>query len=233
MADSRSCAPAQKVRELWEELRSVLSGRSDLIDSVIPAAVFVIVNGVADLRYAVWSAVGLGAALAVYRIVRRDSVRYALTGLGAAAIASAVALLLGRAEGYFLPAIVTGVTTVVLCIVSVMIRRPLVAWTSHLARRWPRDWYWHPRVRPAYSEVTLAWALFFAARVWLQLALLGRQQNAPLGWVSLVMGWPATILLLIVSYLFGTWRLRALGGPSVEEFRNGAPQPWTGQRSGF
>jgi hypothetical protein len=40
-------------------------------------------------------------------------------------------------------------------------------------------------------------------------------------------------VLLIVSYLYGTWRLRNLGGPSVEEFQAGEEPPWESQRRGF
>jgi hypothetical protein len=36
------------------------------------------------------------------------------------------------------------------------------------------------------------------------------------------MGWPATIVLLVVSYLYGTWRLRNLSGPSTKS-SNKAP----------
>jgi hypothetical protein len=121
----------------------------------------------------------------------------------------------------------------VLCGVSVLARRPLVAWTSYLARRWPLDWYWHPRVRPAYSEVTLAWAVFFAMRLLLQLLLFQGERAGTLVVISFVAGWPATIILLAVSYLYGTWRLQNLRGPSIEEFRAGAEPPWTGQRRGF
>jgi hypothetical protein len=38
---------------------------------------------------------------------------------------------------------------------------------------------------------------------------------------------------LVISYIYGTWRLKYLRGPSVEEFRAGAEPPWTGQRRGF
>jgi hypothetical protein len=39
--------------------------------------------------------------------------------------------------------------------------------------------------------------------------------------------------VLIASYLYGTWRLGTLGGPSVEEFKPGAEPPWEGQQRGF
>jgi hypothetical protein len=51
--------------------------------------------------------------------------------------------------------------------------------------------------------------------------------------LNILLGWPATILLLVVSYLYGTWRLQNLSGPSVEEFEQGAKPPWDGQRRGF
>jgi hypothetical protein len=117
--------------------------------------------------------------------------------------------------------------------VSVIAGRPLVAWTSYVARRWPLDWYWHPKVRPAYNEVTLAWTVFFAIRLGLQWSLFQEQAAGLLGIIQVVTGWPATIALLVISYLYGTWRLRNLKGPSVEEFRAGAEPPWTGQRRGF
>jgi hypothetical protein len=210
-----------------------LTGRGNLIDLVMPALAFAVVNTTAGLRSATFSAVGLGAAFAVYRLARRQPLRYAFAGLGAALGSSAIVLLLDRAEGYFLPGLATGGLTGAACVVSVLLRKPLVAWTSHLARRWPREWYWHPLVRPAYSEVTLAWGVFFAARVALQLALLFRGQSALLGAASVAAGWPATVFLLITSYLYGTRRLRSLGGPSVREFTSGAEPPWEGQHRGF
>ena len=43
----------------------------------------------------------------------------------------------------------------------------------------------------------------------------------------------ATIALLVLSYLYGTWRLPSLQGPSVEEYRKGVEAPWKSQRRGF
>lgn len=221
------------IHELWEEFRTVFAGRGNLVDSVLPAIVFVVVNALADFNYARWSSLALAVGFATWRLLRRQPVRYALAGLGAVAVATAVAGLLNRSEGYYLPGILTGLLTAIACGVSVVVRRPLVAWTSHIVRRWPRAWYWHPQVRPAYSEVTLAWTVFFAARVWLQLALVGGEQSAIVGTVHLIAGWPATIVMLAASYLYGTWRLRTLGGPSAEELKVGTEPPWQGQRRGF
>jgi len=223
----------KKVRELVEEFRLVFTGRSNLIDSIVPPVIFLIVNALLGFQIAIWGSLAVALLITAFRLSRRQSLRYALGGVGGVVLAILVAQLLGRAEGYFLPGIVTGGLTVIGCLASVIVGRPLVAWTSYIARRWPLDWYWHPKVRPAYNEVTLTWAVFFAIRLGLQWSLFQEQAAGLLAVIQVVTGWPATIGLLVISYLYGTWRLRHLRGPSVEEFRAGAEPPWTGQRRGF
>jgi hypothetical protein len=222
-----------KVRELTEEFRTVVAGRSNLTDSIIPPLVFVVINALSELQVAIAGSFAFALLIASVRLSRRQSVSYALGGVGGVVLAAVIAQLLGRAEGYFLPAMVTGGGTLVVCVVSVVVRRPMVAWTSHLARGWPLAWYWHPEVRPAYSEVTWLWALFFAIRLLLQFALFQGAAPELLAVVNVALGLPATIVLLVVSYLYGTWRLRDLSGPSIEEFKQGAEPPWTGQQRGF
>lgn len=222
-----------KIEELAQEFRSVVAGRARWIDAVLPPLVFLIFNAWLGFAYAVPASLVAGGAITLLRLLRRESPLYALGGIGGAALATALAWLSGTDAGYFLPGIVTGVLTVALLVVSIAARRPLVAWTSHLARRWPLDWYWHPRVRPAYTEVTWIWLVYFGLRTALQIYLFGEQATGALAAVQLALGWPATVVLLIVSYLYGTWRLRTLGGPSVSEFEAGARPPWKGQQRGF
>lgn len=222
-----------KFREILEELRMVLAGRSSFLDSLLPPLFFVLLNLIWGVQVAIWASLGLAVLIAIYRLFRRQSLLYALGGAGGVAIAAGVAYLLGRAEGFFLPTIISGAVTVLLCLVSVLAGRPIVAFTSFIARRWPLNWYWHPKVRPAYSEVTWFWVLFFGLRLLLQFSLFQGEAANLLGIVQFLTGWPATIILLIVSYLYGTWRLRNLGGPSVEEFKSGAEPPWEGQQRGF
>jgi hypothetical protein len=222
-----------KAREILEELRMVLAGRSSFLDSLLPPILFVLLNVIWGVQVAIWASLGLAVAIAIYRLFRRQSLLYALGGAGGVALAAAVAYLLGRAEGFFLPTIITGGISLLLALVSVLVGRPMVAYTSYVARRWPLDWYWHPKVRPSYSEVTWMWVVFFGLRLLLQFNLFQQAEASLLGVVQFLTGWPATILLLIASYLYGTWRLRNLGGPSVEEFKSGAEPPWEGQQRGF
>jgi len=221
-----------KAYELLEELRSVSNGVG-LMDTILPPILFLLLNGLAGFQAAMYGAIAIALLIAILRLRRKQSLMYALAGMGSVALAIALALLLGRSEGYFLPGIVNGGITIALALVSLLIRKPMVAWTSYLARRWPLEWYWHTQVRPAYTEVTLIWTLFFVLRLWWQVALFQGQDTGQLALVNALTGWPATVVLLIISYLYGTWRLGQLQGPSVEEFRAGVPAPWQGQRRGF
>lgn len=221
-----------RVRELLEEFRTV-TGKAGLLDTILPPILFLLLNGLAGFAAAMFGALGLSVLIAFLRLRRGQSLLYALAGMGSVGLAIALALLLGRSEGFFLPGIINGGLTLALALVSLIIRKPMVAWTSSLARRWPLDWYWHARVRPAYTEVTLAWILFFALRLFWQVTLFQGQATSQLALVNTLTGWPATVILLILSYLYGTWRLAQLRGPSVDEFRNDSPAPWQGQRRGF
>ena len=211
----------------------VLAGRSSFLDTLLPPLFFVFLNLIWGVQIAIWASLAVAVVVAVYRLLRRQSLLYALGGAGGVALAAAVAYLLGRAEGFFLPTLISGAATLLLCLVSVLVGRPVVAFTSFVTRRWPLSWYWHPQVRPAYSEVTWMWVVFFGLRLLLQFNLFQQEAASLLGIVQFLTGWPATIILLIASYLYGTWRLRNLGGPSVDEFKFGAEPPWEGQQRGF
>lgn len=208
-------------------------GRARLLDSFLPPVVFLGLHAVASVDVALWGALAVAALFAAARIARRENLAYALGGLGGTLLAAVFVKLSGSGSGYFLPAFVSGAVTVVLCVVSVAFDRPLVAWSSFVARRWTLAWYWHPKVLPAYNEVTILWAVAFAARLSFEFWLYRQDAIGALGTVRILLGWPFIVALLIVSYLYGLWRLGRLGGPSVEEFTAGKAPPWQGQKRGF
>jgi hypothetical protein len=224
---------SSKTSELIDEFRTVVLGRGGVLDVMLPPLAFLLANVLAGSSAAMVAALLTAGGLVLFRLLRHQSVVYALFGLGASLLALILAQVLQRAEVFFLPDMITNLALAVGSLLSVAVRRPLVAWTSHVVRRWPREWYWHPRVLPAYSEVTLAWAGYFLAQALVQLSVFQLRDAAYLAALGLFTGWPATVVLLVLTYLYGTWRLARLAGPSVDEFRTQASPPWTGQRRGF
>lgn len=224
---------SRKYSEILQELRAVVFGSRGIVDIILPPLVFLLLVRWATFSTAIWGSLLLAVLLLVWRLVRRQSVWTAVGGVIGVLLSLAIVQILNREEGFFLPSILTGIGAIAVAVVSILAGKPMVAWTSYLARRWPWEWYWHPQVRPAYTEVTWFWALFFLLRVILQLILFRSQEAELLAGLNVLMGWPATLLLLIFSYLYGTWRLRQLQGPSVSEFKEDADPPWEGQQRGF
>lgn len=222
-----------KLNEIVDEFRGVLSGRGNVLDSILPPIVFLILHTLLGFEAATWGSLILAVGITLLRLFKQQSIRYAAGGIGAVGLALLLARLIGRSEGFFLPNIVSNAVSMTLALLSILAGRPLVAWTSYFARRWPIAWYWQPNVRPAYTEVTWFWALYFAARLALQVTLYNMEATEALAFLNVLMAWPATIALLVASYLYGTWRLRQLDGPSVDEFQSGAAPPWEGQLRGF
>jgi hypothetical protein len=222
-----------KTREVIDEFRTVVLGQGRILDAVMPSLAFLAIRALASDLPAMLAALLTGASILLFRVVRRQPSLTAILGLLGSLLAFVVAQSYHRAELFFLPDTITNVALAAVCLVSAAVRRPLVAWTSHLVRRWPRQWYWHPRVLPAYRETTLAWAVFFLMQAALQWSLVLRRDVALIAASSLLNGWPATAALLVLTYLYGTWRLPRLAGPSVVEFQSGSAPPWTGQQRGF
>lgn len=208
-------------------------GRSGIADGIAPPLLFVAVNAFAGVVAGAVAGLGAAAAIIVWRLARGRPFRFAVAGAGGTLVAVAFSLRSGQAEDYFLPGILTGAGTVVLIVISIVAGRPFVAFTSWIARGWPLDWFWHPRVRPAYARASWLWAAFFAIRTLVQWQLYTGGDSTLLAIVRVASGWPALIVLLAATYLLGRRWLTRLGGPSVEEFEAGSEPPWQGQQRGF
>ena len=211
----------------------MLSGRAGIADGVISPIVFVTVNAIWGLRAATVAGLAVAGVIVLVRLVTGRPLRFALGGVFGTGIAIALAARSGRAETYFLPGIVSGGATALAILVSIALRRPFVAYLSWATRGWPLGWFWHDRVRPAYTLVSWIWFGFFTVRTAVQVWLFASGEVTTLGIVRVVTGWPGLLGLLAVTYVVGRRRLEALGGPSVDEFENGRPPPWSVQPHGF
>ena len=220
-----------RVKEISEELKLVISGKT--VDAVLPPLLFAVVNSRYQLTVASIMAIALALLLAIIRLARKQPLRYAVGGLVGVMFASTIAYFSNNAANYYLPKIMSSAMFVLAALVSLIMGKPMAALTSHLTRGWDLEWYWRKDVKPAYQEVTIIWLLFFLMRLALQVILFRRGDVAELAWTNTLLGLPFTLVGLILSYLYGIWRLRNLKGPSVEEHREGKQQPWEGQTRGF
>ena len=103
-----------------------LGGVRGMVDATVPTLSFIVANSIGGLRTGIWAA--LAAAVLVFglRLVRRESVQQAVSGLFAVGVAVAIAAATGQARDFYVPGILRNAALAVVLLGSVVIRRPLV-----------------------------------------------------------------------------------------------------------
>ena len=200
---------ADELRERTrQQLLASFGGWSGTVISALPLVVFVAVNAVTRLRPAIWAAVITAVLLAGYRLIRRQSVQQAATGLFSVLVAAAIAAHTGQARGFFLLGIAGSILYGAIFAITLIIRRPLVGllWEFLDPAPLPDGVRWY-RVRPCAGPTTWPpWPALamFAARAVVQLSLFRDNRTGWLAVTKIAMGFPL--------YLAGAG-LRLLGGP--------------------
>lgn len=217
--------------DLIGEIRSFVKGNT--LDALIPSGLFIVLNNFFSLIVATLLPLILALVIFLIRIYKKQKWQYAIGGFIGVVIASSFALIAGNAKDYFLPDIISGIFFLVLCLVSIFIKKPLAAWVSHLTRGWKKEWFWRKDVFPAYQEVTIFWGVFLTIRLIILVLVYLNSDTLILFLSNVILGFPSTLLVLTISYIYGIWRLKSLQGPGIDEFINNTPKPWRGQKKGF
>lgn len=218
-------------KEILSELKMVLKGNT--LDALLPSLLFVFLQSPLGLNTSALVAVLSSFLLTGYRIVRKQKSFYALLGVLGVLFAAGYAAFSGSAENYYLPRLFNGTLLVLVSFGSILFGRPLAALLSHLSRGWPMGWFLRKDVKPAYREVTFIWSALLLMRLLVQWNLYRGGDLTRLFFINFLMGTPATIVILVLSYVYGIFRLKKLAGPSVDEYLENAPGPWKGQKKGF
>ena len=186
-------------------------GKRGLVDSGLPAVVFVFVNSLVGalvdrdtgLDAAIAAAVATGVAVVLLRLVRRETLQQAVSGFLGLAVAVWFARRSGEARGFFLPGIFINIGYGAVFLVSALIGRPIVgviyAAVEGLDSRWRQD----RRLRRVFGYASVGWALVFASRAVVQGTLYLMDRPGLLAAARLLMGWPLTIgaVALTMAYV--------------------------------
>ena len=103
-----------------------LGGWRGMVDASLPTIAFIVGNAVGGLVPGIWSAVAAAVLVFGLRLVRRQSVQQAVSGLFAVVVAVAIAAYSGHARDYFVLGILRNAAIGVVLLGSVLVRRPLV-----------------------------------------------------------------------------------------------------------
>ena len=103
-----------------------IGGWRGMVDVSLPTIAFVVANGFGGLTVGIWAA--LSAALLVFalRLVRKESLQQAFSGLIGVAVAVAIARASGEARDFFVVGLIRNAGLGVVLLGSVLVRWPLV-----------------------------------------------------------------------------------------------------------
>ncbi|MHC8497192.1 MAG: DUF3159 domain-containing protein [Actinomycetes bacterium] len=183
-------------------LAKAIGGWRGLFDSGAPAALFVIAYLVTDsnLSLAIWIAVGAGALVLMWRLIRRESLQQVLAGFAGVAVSAFVASRTGRAEDFFLPGLITNIAYGTAFVVSIAIRWPLIGVVVGLLTSGGTSWRHDPPLRRAYAAASWVWVGVFLGRLVVQVPLYLAGAVGALGAARIVMGWPLFLAAAYVTY---------------------------------
>ncbi|OBY31562.1 DUF3159 domain-containing protein [Mycolicibacter kumamotonensis] len=193
-----------------QRLLEQIGGVAGLIYSSLPIVVFVPASSAFGLRVAVVAALGVAAAVLVWRLIRRESTQPAVSGFFGVAVCALIAYLMGDSKGYFLLGIWTSLGWAVVFAGSILIRRPVVGYIWSWASGQGLAWRELPATIYAYDLATLTWVLVFGSRFVVQRLLYNADQTGWLGVARIAMGWPLTALAAVATYLAVKYVQRAL-----------------------
>jgi hypothetical protein len=185
------------------ELLEALGGPQGIADSSIPALAFVLVYtfGGNELSLAAWVAVGVGALITVVRLLRRESLQFALAGFAGVAIAAFIASRTGKAEDFFLPGLLLNAGYALAYVVSIVVRWPLIGVIvgplGGEGMAWRRD----PEQVRLYTRASWIWVGVFALRLAVQLPLYLAGALLALGIAKTAMGLPIFLLAIWLTFL--------------------------------
>lgn len=183
-------------------LTSVLRkyGRRFLLDALVPVALFLSINSMAGLGWAMGLASGWAAGLV---IARRRAGRAAgplvWFSLGYVLLRGAAGIITGSDAVYFGPGIANNFVIAAIFAVSVLVRRPIVGAIATIFYPFPDDVRRHPAYRRAFGRLTLAWAAFQLLTGVLQIALLATTTTNTYILVRSLVSWPLGIALFVYS----------------------------------
>jgi hypothetical protein len=142
-----------------------MGGVRGLLDSALPATVFVLVRLVTeDLTVPIVASAATGLAVVALRRARGQSLQQAFSGFLGLAVAVVFARATGTGEGFFLPGIITTALTGVVFAVSLLVGRPAVGYALTAFDPRYAAWKDFAPLKRAVQLATAFWTVTFFVR---------------------------------------------------------------------
>lgn len=185
-----------------DKVLNALGGKKGLIDSGLPSLVFLIVFNLSgkNITSAIYAAISLSIVLTFIRIVKRETIQHAFSGLIGVGVCAFIARRSGNAADFYLPGLWINAGYALLYALTNLFKWPLLGVVLGPILGENLLWRKDPARLKAYTKAGWLWVGMFAARLIVQYPLYKSGNVNLLGTARLLMGYPLFILTA-----WGTW----------------------------
>ncbi len=182
-------------------LQAVIGGKRGLAESILPMSVFSVVWAFThDVPRSVLAALVPSVVFTLWRLVAREPLTQAVSGLMGIALGAGIALFTGRAQDFFVPGIVKNIGFGAVYAASSLVRWPLIGVLLGFTLGEETRWRHVPERMRVYQIATWLWVGVFGVRALVQGWLYSRGDATALGFVNILLGLP-----LFGVAVAGTW----------------------------
>ncbi|GAA1564683.1 uncharacterized protein DUF3159 [Mycolicibacterium mucogenicum 261Sha1.1M5] len=196
---------------------AAIGGVRGLLEAIVPSLIFVVLFVITkDARLSALVPGALALLLVLVRLVRRETIVSALSGMLGVGVAVIITLITGRGVDYFLSGFVVNIAWGLGLLISILVGWPAVGLLIGMLDGDMRGWRKQTRVRRTALWLTVMWLGLFVARLAVQLPMYLSERVEALGVARIVMGVPLFAVIIVATW-FAVQRLRSSSDDSNGE----------------
>jgi hypothetical protein len=168
-----------------------------LVESGLPSLVFVIAFRGLGTRPAAGLALAVAGLMVLERLVRKQRVNEAISGVFGVVLAVALAGGTGDAKNFFLPEVVIGFVASAALLVSVATGKPLLGLALGAVAPPFKGWRERPLLRRAFTHITAVAGVWAAIKAFILLSIYLADNVELLATAKLALGYPMLGVLVL------------------------------------
>ena len=181
---------------------NAMGGKRGLIDNGLPSILFLIIFNIQhDLKNAIYAAVALSGILAVWRLIKRDTLQHAISGVIGVLICAWFATQGGQAKDYYIPSFIKNSAYAAVYTIGNLVGWPLLGIVIGPIIGENMDWRRVPERKRVYIMASWVWVGMFVLRLVIMYPLYQADQLNALGIASIVLGYPLFLLTIWWTWL--------------------------------
>jgi len=193
-----------------DKVVNALGGKKGLIDSGVPAVVFLVVfNFTQEVNIAIWAALSLSITLAIFRLIMKDTIQHSVSGVIGVLICAYFANRSGNASDFYIPKLLTNLGYGSVYLLANLAGWPILGLVLGPLLGENFTWRNNPARKKMYIKASWLWVAMFFVRIAVQYPIYKSGNVNLLGTVNLAMGYP---LFFITAY--ATWLVIKAGPPA-------------------